>query len=353
MITYRVPGKLFIAGEYAVVNAGHPAVLVAVDRFIEVNVQETIEAGSILSSLELTQWTRENKVIKFHHNGSDNRYITESMRMVDELVVSLNKDVKIYDLTVNSELENQDGVKIGLGSSAAITVATICALLELYEIKYDDWMVFKLSSLVHLRLGSNGSFGDIAASTFTGWIHYEKFDQEWLLSKIKTMSLSEILEISWKQCVIRHLTPLSDYQLVVGWTHSPASSHKLVDLIDQQTPKESYTRFLKQSADCVNQMIVGFHHDDGQLVTKMINKNRRLLRELSPHIETTKLNHLIENANKFGAAKTSGAGGGDCGIALVHKSVDVSPMVREWESFGIEKLELKVYDKSNKKETKP
>ena len=32
MIETRAPGKLFIAGEYAVVEPGEPSVLVAVDR---------------------------------------------------------------------------------------------------------------------------------------------------------------------------------------------------------------------------------------------------------------------------------------------------------------------------------
>ena len=35
-VTRSAPGKLYIAGEYAVVEPGHPAVLVAVDHFITV-----------------------------------------------------------------------------------------------------------------------------------------------------------------------------------------------------------------------------------------------------------------------------------------------------------------------------
>ncbi len=39
MIELSVPGKLFIAGEYAVVEPGHPAIIVAVDQFITVTVE--------------------------------------------------------------------------------------------------------------------------------------------------------------------------------------------------------------------------------------------------------------------------------------------------------------------------
>lgn len=40
-VVRRAPGKLFVAGEYAVVDAGNPAILVAVDRYITVTVTGT------------------------------------------------------------------------------------------------------------------------------------------------------------------------------------------------------------------------------------------------------------------------------------------------------------------------
>ena len=38
MIEVSAPGKLYIAGEYAVVETGHPAVIAAVDQFVTVTV---------------------------------------------------------------------------------------------------------------------------------------------------------------------------------------------------------------------------------------------------------------------------------------------------------------------------
>lgn len=34
MITVKAPGKLYIAGEYAVVESGFPAIIVALDQFV-------------------------------------------------------------------------------------------------------------------------------------------------------------------------------------------------------------------------------------------------------------------------------------------------------------------------------
>lgn len=39
MIEVSAPGKLYIAGEYAVVETGHPAVIAAVDQFVTVTVE--------------------------------------------------------------------------------------------------------------------------------------------------------------------------------------------------------------------------------------------------------------------------------------------------------------------------
>ena len=53
-IVSRAPGKLYIAGEYAVVEPGHPAILVAVDRFV------TVSAIREASEEQLTAAPREN-----------------------------------------------------------------------------------------------------------------------------------------------------------------------------------------------------------------------------------------------------------------------------------------------------
>ncbi len=61
VIEFRAHGKLFVAGEYAVVEPGQPSVLIALDRAITARVSEGHGAGSVHSeeygNLPLT-WTR-------------------------------------------------------------------------------------------------------------------------------------------------------------------------------------------------------------------------------------------------------------------------------------------------------
>lgn len=46
MIEVTAPGKLYIAGEYAVVEPGHPAIIVAIDQFISVSIGPAKKAAA-------------------------------------------------------------------------------------------------------------------------------------------------------------------------------------------------------------------------------------------------------------------------------------------------------------------
>ena len=49
VITAQAPGKLYVAGEYAVVETGFPAIIVALDQFVTVTVEATKHFGSVVS----------------------------------------------------------------------------------------------------------------------------------------------------------------------------------------------------------------------------------------------------------------------------------------------------------------
>lgn len=71
MIVTSAPGKLFIAGEYAVVEPGYPAILVAVDKLIKVSLEKALNQGSISSYDNMTtSWTREKDKLVLNKNDS-------------------------------------------------------------------------------------------------------------------------------------------------------------------------------------------------------------------------------------------------------------------------------------------
>ena len=186
-IVSRAPGKLYIAGEYAVVEPGHRAVLVAVDRFITVRITPCSpaggDAGTISSRLYANgsrPWRRRPQDGQAEAVGGEDDYIISAIRVVEALVTQGGDRPRSFDLSVSSELEEDDGRKLGLGSSSAVTVATVRAVADLYGLAASDLTVYKLAMLASDTVQPIGSGGDIAASAMTGWVAYTSPDRAWL-----------------------------------------------------------------------------------------------------------------------------------------------------------------------------
>lgn len=353
MIEISVPGKLFIAGEYAVVEPGHPAIIVAVDQFINVTIEGARKNGSIQSAQYSDlpiRWTRRNGELVLDHRENPFHYILAAIRLTEKYAQEKGTLLSFYDLKVTSELDNSNGRKYGLGSSGAVTVATVKALNLYYDLKMDRLTQFKIAALAHLAVQGNGSCGDIAASCYGGWLAFSTFDHEWVLRKQQKWTLTQLLTSDWPELSIRPLIVPKSLRLLIGWTGSPASTSDLVDQVYQskEAKEKGYAKFLADSKDCVNRLIDGFLNEDSRTIKKMITENRKLLVGLSSltgvTIETPALKKLCDLAETYrGAAKSSGAGGGDCGIVIVDQKTGILPLMSAWEKADIIPLPLHVY----------
>ncbi|MGH0006323.1 phosphomevalonate kinase [Enterococcus gallinarum] len=353
MIEISVPGKLFIAGEYAVVEPGHPAIIVAVDQFINVTIEGARKNGSIQSAQYSDlpiRWTRRNGELVLDHRENPFHYILAAIRLTEKYAQEKGTLLFFYDLKVTSELDNSNGRKYGLGSSGAVTVATVKALNLYYDLKMDRLTQFKIAALAHLAVQGNGSCGDIAASCYGGWLAFSTFDHEWVLRKQQEWTLTQLLTSDWPELSIRPLIVPKSLRLLIGWTGSPASTSDLVDQVYQskEAKEKGYAKFLADSKDCVNRLIDGFLNEDSRTIKKMITENRKLLVGLSSltgvTIETPALKKLCDLAETYrGAAKSSGAGGGDCGIVIVDQKTGILPLMSAWEKADIIPLPLHVY----------
>lgn len=87
MIEITTPGKLFIAGEYAVVEPGHPAIIVAVDQFVSITVEPTKHVGSIQSAQYNNlpvRWTRRNNELILDIRDNPFHYLLAAIRLVEK-----------------------------------------------------------------------------------------------------------------------------------------------------------------------------------------------------------------------------------------------------------------------------
>lgn len=351
MITTRAPGKLYIAGEYAVVEPGHPAVLMAVDRYLTVRLVEAEERGRVHSSRyghgPLT-WVRQGEAIVVDRSPMD--YVTAAMTVLDRLRAERGLAPRYFDLHIDSELDDASGRKFGLGSSGAVTVAVIEAIDLFYGLGLSRFERFQLALLATVTVSPKASGGDLAASTCGGFIRYTAPDRAALLGRLSEGTVTAALAApEWEICRIDHLGTPAGLQILVGWTGTPASTEQLVDRVSRR-PEDvgaEYAQFLAESREAVEELVAAWGSDPGA-VLEVIRRCRRLLQQLGTlrgsTIETAHLAALCDLAELEGAAaKPSGAGGGDCGIVVLPDGFDRSIIFEAWRRSGILRLDLGVH----------
>lgn len=354
LITEKAPGKLYIAGEYAVVENGYPAILVALDQFVTCSIEESAaEVGKIISRQyhnNALQWYRLGEQMVVDNRDNPFSYILSAIKVTEEYARSFARELRIFDLHIDSQLDSDSGKKYGLGSSAAVTVATVKALCHFYNLPVTKDEIFKLAAIAHFEVQGNGSLGDVAASVYGGWIAYHSFDRQWLAQQRKYLDLRTLVDLPWPDLKIESLKAPSNLQLLIGWTGKPASTSQLVDKISlfKARQQKEYRQFLEDSKHCIQRMVEGFHNADLESIKNEIRYNRELLKQLGTnsgvHIETPVLNKLCQIAEDFGgAAKTSGAGGGDCGIVAINRDSNFKQVLKKWTANKIEQLPLSVH----------
>lgn len=356
MISTRAPGKLYIAGEYAVVQPGQPAVLVAVDRYITVQLvasEHPAQYGRVHSNAYDTGplvWARDGDTgrIVVEHEPRD--YVISAIRTVDRLRAERSLAPAYFDVHITSELEHAGGRKYGLGSSAAVTVALIEALDTFYQLGLTRTERFKLALLATIDVSPRASGGDLAASTYGGWIRYTSPDRAALLDHLAAGGVSDALEgPGWDSFSVRPLPAPEGLDLLVGWTGSPASTEILVAGV--QPSGVPYHSFLADSRACVDDLVRGLGAagaTDAELVSAALWRARRVLQRLGESagmlLETESLRALCDIAENYGAAgKPSGAGGGDCGIVLTPTAGSATDILAEWAGHDITQLNLVVH----------
>ena len=349
----RVPGKLMIAGEYAVLEPGYKAVVVAVDRFITGKITPSLDGALILPQLGLydVSWRAEDEGIIFSVQDEKLSFIKSAFNVAYEFLKDMDKGFLPFSLTISSDLNDPyTDKKYGLGSSAAIVTTVIYSILYYngeYKDKIDLMKVFKLSAIAHLKTQGNGSGADIAAATFGGWLEYSSYSASWLMKKLEEgIKIKDLLEMPWPNLSVKKLTPPENLHLGVGWTKESVGTAPMIKKIQAFQKKSSleYEEFLNESYKAVEKLIKAFTSKDEKKVLEALSNNRKALLKLSDsagvNIETDKIKILCSVADTFGAGKSSGAGGGDCGIAFVDAKEKLLALRESWKKAGIEPLDL-------------
>jgi mevalonate kinase len=291
-ITASAPGKLLLFGDHAVVY-GHPCIVTAVDQRIHVTV-------------------RKNGVDVFHLDAPDLGLTAYSKTISDLVKKDSPKAVVFIEMLYKRFLEKhpqKEGIVVttksdfsaefGFGSSSAVTVAFAKALTTLYGLNLTNQELFELCYRAVLDVQGVGSGFDIAAAIWGGTLYY--------------VTPAKVLD----QLDVKALP------LVVGYTGIKADTPTLIRMVENERKQqpEKINGLFDQSRTIVDAARTAVVAGDWQKVGELMQQNQTLLEELN--VSSIKLNKLIGAAERAGAygAKLSGAGGGDCMIAVTEASV--------------------------------
>ncbi|MBE0523046.1 MAG: mevalonate kinase [Methanosarcinales archaeon] len=273
--TCSAPGKIYFFGEHAVVYQ-KKAIACAVDLRTQVSVQEANDYV-ISSSIGTTGLDTNN-----------HPYVTRCIKEMEEYIP------EGVNIKINSDLP----VGSGLGSSGAVTVATMYALNIHFEMGFSLEEIATLGHTIELKVQGAASPTDTFVSTMGG-----------------AVVVPDKRKLSLPECAI-----------VIGNTGKFSSTKDLV--VNVRNLKETYSETIKPVIETIGRLSsygeTLIASKDYQALGRLMNINHALLDALE--VGSEELSKLVWASRKAGAwgAKTTGAGGGGCIVAITDRPDEVA-----------------------------
>lgn len=271
------PGKLMVSGEYAVLD-GAEAVVAAVDRRAYVRLTPGAEQGPLPPEVLATR-----------------ARVEASLGAVDG---ALSLDV--------AELQ-RDGKKLGLGSSAAAAAATASLLLSAHGRDASDpagarARCLELALDGHRAVAPDGSGADVAASVLGGFVRFRKLGHG-----VETHALA------WPTGLLP----------VVVWTGEPARTSNLVAKVRAlaESDPNRHRYCMRELGEEADQLVSALLAADLPAVLESFHAYGGAMQALGEAAGAGIVNDSLAQVRALaqevgGAAKPSGAGGGDVALAL-------------------------------------
>ena len=294
------PGKLILTGEYAVLN-GAPALVTAVDRRAVARRDAVRGSSPFLLAVAHEIATRR---------GADDPAAHAAL----EIAVD---STAFYD---------SHGTKLGLGSSAAVTVAaTACALAKAGAFDRDEVLAIALAAhaTAQGQRGARGSGADVAAAVHGGTIMFTN---------------GVVKQLAWPAQV----------SLVPFFTGASADTATLVSHV--MSPRPELDGALEAIAAASHAACAAMSAPPDLVATSLIGACAlaaigidRLAAVTGVDLVPTCVSTARGALGRLGGtAKTTGAGGGDVGVAVIPATADVTEVGRILIESGCRPLRLSV-----------
>ena len=324
MTIVKTCGKLYWAGEYAILEPGQLALIKAIPIYMTAEIKASNNYRLYSDMFSYSVDLRPD---------SSYALIQETVALVEEYLTDQGVDLQPFSLDIRGKME-REGKKFGLGSSGSVVVLVIKAMLAFYERPAERDLLFKLASAVLLKRGDNGSMGDIACIVSEDLVLYQSFDREKVAQWLEEEDLPTVLARDWGFS-ISSVEPALKFDFLVGWTKEVAVSSHMV----KQIKNNMNASFLQASKETVANLVKALQTGQEETIIALLEQASQLLEGLSSDIYTSSLRQLKDaSRDLIAVAKSSGAGGGDCGIALSFDQDSTTLLKKRWADLGIELL---------------
>jgi phosphomevalonate kinase len=302
------PGKAVLSGEYAVLQ-GAPAICMAVNNRAIVTITPVQEPWHSVSAPGYSSTEG-----RFVSDGAAPEWLQgeDEYQLVDVAWRALgpgsNAGLAI-ELDTRAFFDDQSGAKLGLGSSAALTVALTAALMQSTDVCGEALNIHR-----EFQAGA-GSGVDIATSVRGGLLEYR-------------MQGAQSMPLPWPTGL--------DYRLV--WTGAPASTAGKLQRFQSASPKRSYQALISSAAGLVD----AWQSASGILAEMpgYVETLRQFSDDYNLGIFEAGHDKLVAAAQAAGLVyKPCGAGGGDVGILLGTQGEQLDEFLAAQPEFGCRALE--------------
>lgn len=286
-----------LMGEHSVLR-GQPAIVCAISKRMKIELTPRPDKVLLLHS-----------ALGEHETTLDELAPSESFRFVLGAIRACKEGLSQgFELNIRTEMSHQ----MGLGSSAAVTVATVAALAGAQSQTPNPQCLLECGTKIIRKVqGGVGSGADVAASTYGGCLRYFAENQD--VVKLST-------------------TP----QLTVLYSGSKTPTPEVIAIVEENRKKqpEAFDELDALIGGVVRRAFEAASRGDWAAMGELMNINQGLMDALGVNNERlAELIYALRKDPNIQGSKISGSGLGDCVVGLG------KAMRRDW---GVPSLAVQV-----------
>lgn len=304
-IRVSAPGSIMLAGEHAVLR-GHPALVTAINQRVFVEIFPHTEKEILIDSDKFGKLTIAFPIVEQN----------PPFHFISNVLLHFAESFTNYDNGIKIKITSEFSATIGLGSSAALTVALLHGL-SLWFDKYQCTKSLVLQARECIRRSQNGlgSGADVLASVYGGTLYYiaEPFYFE---------SLSA--------------TP----PLTLVYSGSKTATPVVIAKVNEQEKLDPirYDFLFSEIKNCTEKARKAILEENWPLLGSLFDHHANLQHDLG--VSSPLLENLLSSLRShptISGAKISGSGLGDCiiGIGLLSEKLMDKIIPIEASSQGV------------------